>query len=113
MSRGRGKNLRFFLVGTSLRLWAVVFSLRWSTIRGLFGAVIAAQFWDSLRESVERVDELIAGGEFAPILAWLRDNVHSLGAKLEVPALVEHATGKPLSVAPYLRYLERKYLSDW
>jgi len=77
------------------------------------GAVIAAQFWDSLRESVDRVDELIARGEFSPLLAWLRDNVHSLGAKLEVPALVEYATGKPLSVAPYLRYLERKYLSDW
>jgi len=77
------------------------------------GAVIAAQLWDSLRESVERVDELIARGEFAPVLAWLRDHVHCLGAKLEVPALVEHATGKPLSVTPYLRYLERKYLSDW
>jgi len=77
------------------------------------GAVIAAQLWDSLRESVDRVDELIARGEFAPILDWLRDNVHGLGARLEVPALVSHATGKPLSVAPYLRYLERKYLTDW
>ena len=77
------------------------------------GAVIAAQLWDSLRDAVGRVDELIARGEFAPVLAWLRDHVHCLGAKLEVPALVEHATGKPLSVTPYLRYLERKYLSDW
>jgi carboxypeptidase Taq len=77
------------------------------------GAVIAAQLWDSLRESVDRVDELITRGEFTPILGWLRDNVHGLGARLEVPALVSHATGKPLSVAPYLRYLERKYLTDW
>ena len=32
---------------------------------------------------------------------------------LDVPGLVEHATGRPLSASPYLRYLERKYLSEW
>ena len=31
----------------------------------------------------------------------------------DVPGLVEHATGKRLSASPYLRYLERKYLSEW
>jgi Zn-dependent M32 family carboxypeptidase len=29
-----------------------------------------------------------------------------------VPQLVEHATGRPPSAAPFLRYLERKYLSE-
>jgi Zn-dependent M32 family carboxypeptidase len=32
---------------------------------------------------------------------------------MTVPDLVRHATGRPLSVAPHLRYLERKYLTDW
>jgi Zn-dependent M32 family carboxypeptidase len=29
-----------------------------------------------------------------------------------VPQLVQHATGRPLSAAPFLRYLERKYLAE-
>ncbi len=37
-----------------------------------------------------------------PVLGWLRDHVHCLGARLEVPALVRHATGKPLRVTAYL-----------
>jgi carboxypeptidase Taq len=77
------------------------------------GAVVAAQLWESLHEDVQGVDQQVAAGEFSQALAWLRDNVHALGAKMAVPELVKHATGKPLSAAPYLRYLERKYLSEW
>lgn len=77
------------------------------------GAVIAAQLWETMRESLEGVDAQVAAGNFGAILGWLRDNVHALGARFDVPGLVEHATGKPLSASPYLRYLERKYLSEW
>jgi carboxypeptidase Taq len=41
---------------------------------------------------------------------WLRDNVHGLGARLPVLELIQEATGKPLTAAAYLRYLEAKYL---
>jgi carboxypeptidase Taq len=77
------------------------------------GAVIAAQLWEAMRDERAGLDEQVAAGNFTGILGWLRDNVHSLGAKLDVPALVEHATGRPLSASAYLRYLERKYLSGW
>jgi len=76
------------------------------------GAVIAAQLWESLREAQGGVNQEITRGDFGSVIGWLRDNVHSLGAKMEVPGLVRHATGKPLSASPYLRYLERKYLLD-
>jgi carboxypeptidase Taq len=77
------------------------------------GAVVAAQLWESLHEDVQGVERQIAGGDFVPALTWLRENVHALGARFAVPELVLQATGKPLSAAPYLRYLERKYLSEW
>lgn len=77
------------------------------------GAVVAAQLWESLHEDVQGVEQQIARGDFGPALSWLRENVHALGAKLAVPDLVRHATGKPLSAAAYLRYLERKYISEW
>jgi hypothetical protein len=34
-----------------------------------------------------------------------------LGASLGLPLLVQHATGRVLSAARFLRYLERKYVS--
>jgi carboxypeptidase Taq len=41
---------------------------------------------------------------------WLRENVHGVGARLPVQELIKRATGKPLTAAAYLRYLEAKYL---
>lgn len=77
------------------------------------GAVIASQLWESLREDLPDLDDDVRRGEFGRLTGWLRGNVHALGAKMTVPGLVKHATGRPLSVAPHLRYLERKYLTDW
>ena len=74
------------------------------------GAIIAAQFWDSLHAQRPGVDEEIASGQFGGLFEWLRDNVHSLGAKVSIQDLMKSASGKPLSAAASLRYLETKYL---
>ena len=77
------------------------------------GAVIAGQLWETLREQHPAIEAEIAAGQFGGLFAWLRERVHSLGAKMGVPQLVEHATGRALSAAPFLRYLERKYVSEF
>jgi carboxypeptidase Taq len=77
------------------------------------GAVIAGQLWEAIREQLPGIESEIAAGQFGGLLAWLREKVHSLGAKMGVPQLVEHATGRTLSAAPFLRYLERKYITDF
>jgi len=74
------------------------------------GAVIAAQLWESLRNSVPDLELQIARGEFGGLFGWLRDNVHAMGAKVSVNELMKQATGQPLSAAALLRYLEAKYL---
>ena len=74
------------------------------------GAIIAAQFWDSLHAQRPGIDEEIASGQFGGLFEWLRDNVHSLGAKVSIQDLMKSASGKPLSAAASLRYLETKYL---
>lgn len=76
------------------------------------GTLIAAQLWEQLREDVPDLDDSIAAGRFGPLFDWLRTNVHSLGASLPVDDLVERASGRPLSAAPALRYLEGKYLGE-
>jgi carboxypeptidase Taq len=74
--------------------------------------VIAGQLWEAIREHRPTIDAEIQAGQFAGLLGWLRERVHALGARFGVPELVRHATGRPLSAAPFLRYLERKYVSD-
>jgi len=76
------------------------------------GAVIAGQLWEAIREQEPGIDEEIRAGRFACLLDWLRQRVHAQGARFGVPELVRHATGRALSAAPFLRYLERKYSSD-
>ncbi|MGO9514598.1 MAG: carboxypeptidase M32 [Steroidobacteraceae bacterium] len=74
------------------------------------GAVIAGQLNEALRAERPSLDAEIAAGQFGGVMDWLRDNVHGVGARLPVQELIQQATGKPLTAAAYLRYLEAKYL---
>jgi carboxypeptidase Taq len=74
------------------------------------GAVIAAQLWERLHADLPEVEQQIGRGDFSGLFGWLRERVHSLGAKVTVKELMKHATGQPLSANASLRYLEAKYL---
>jgi carboxypeptidase Taq len=74
------------------------------------GAVIAGQLYESLRADRPELDEEIAAGRFSGLFDWLRQNVHGLAASLSTPELIKKATGKTLSAAAWLRYVEGKYL---
>jgi carboxypeptidase Taq len=76
----------------------------------VIGAVIAGQLYESLRADRPELDEEIAAGKFSGLFDWLRQNVHSLAASVSTPDLIRNATGKPLSAAAWLRYIEGKYL---
>ena len=53
----------------------------------------------------------IAEGEFGPLLAWVRERVHSKGSLLSTAELVESATGRPLGTASFERHLRARYLA--
>ena len=76
------------------------------------GAVIAGQLWETIREQLPGIESEIAAGQFGSLFGWLRERVHSTGASMGVPQLVQHATGRALSATPFLRYLERKYVQE-
>ncbi|HEY4366423.1 MAG TPA: carboxypeptidase M32 [Steroidobacteraceae bacterium] len=76
------------------------------------GAAIAGQLYETLRADLPTLDEEIAAGKFSGLFDWLRQNVHSLGASLSTPELIKNATGKPLSAAAWIRYVEGKYLEE-
>jgi carboxypeptidase Taq len=76
------------------------------------GGFIAAQLYEALRSQLHTFDADIAAGKFAGLTAWLRENVHSLGASVSSQDLIKNATGKALTAAPWLRYAEAKYLEQ-
>jgi carboxypeptidase Taq len=75
------------------------------------GALIAAQLFAAMRAALPDVFELIGEGDFAPVLAWLGQNVHRKGSLLSTAELVEAATGAPLGTAAFATHLRARYLA--
>ncbi len=75
------------------------------------GAMCAAQFYGAAKEQVPEIEAEITKGNFAPLLGWLREHVHSAGSHLPAAALVEKVTGKKLDSGIYEEYLKNKYLN--
>jgi carboxypeptidase Taq len=93
----------------------VLQDIHWSA--GLFGYfatytlgnVIAAQLWSRYQQAHPSRDAEIQSGEFAPLLSWLRSELHQHGRKYQPLELVERITGSGIDPEPYLHYLEQKY----
>ena len=76
------------------------------------GAILAAQLYEALAAAVPDLPAYIERGDFRPLLAWLRANVHEQGARYETRELIARATGRPLELQPFLRHLETRYLNQ-
>ncbi len=50
-------------------------------------------------------------GDFAPLLAWLRVNVHQHGSALDMGPLLERVTGRPLDLSAWTAHLRARYLA--
>jgi carboxypeptidase Taq len=74
------------------------------------GALIAAQLFEAARTAMPDVLDAIAKGEFAPLVGWLREKVHSKGSLLSTAELVANATGRPLGTTSFERHLHDRYL---
>ncbi|HTV87567.1 MAG TPA: carboxypeptidase M32 [Stellaceae bacterium] len=75
------------------------------------GALIAAQLFAAARAALPGLMDAIGSGEFAPLLAWLRHNIHERASLLSTGELVESATGAPLATAAFERHLRQRYLA--
>ena len=74
------------------------------------GALMAAQFFDAAARDEPDVWPAIERGDFAPLLGWLRANVHGLASRYQGPVLLERATGAPLGTGVFKAHLQRRYL---
>jgi carboxypeptidase Taq len=73
------------------------------------GNILSVQLFDKAVEDVPSIPTDIGNGEFAPLLGWLRENIHQHGRKYLPADLVRRATDSPLTTRPYLDYLRRKF----
>lgn len=72
------------------------------------GNLYAAQFFEQASEDIPNLEEHFATGDFASLLAWLRDKIHRHGKRYPAPELCKRVTGQALTVEPLLRHLNRK-----
>jgi carboxypeptidase Taq len=75
------------------------------------GAMTAAQLYDAARRTRPEIPQAIARGDFAPLLGWLRQTIHSQASRWSAAELVTRASGKPLDPAIFKAHLERRYLN--
>ncbi len=69
------------------------------------GCLIAAQVWEALEAELGPREEDLREARVEPIQRWLRERVHRYGRRLDTMPLVERATGKPLGIDAFLRYV--------
>ncbi len=75
------------------------------------GAMTAAQLYAAAVAEVPDIPAAIGRGDFAPLMAWLRDKVHARGSLMSADDLLTEATGKPLDPEVFKGHLKARYLN--
>jgi carboxypeptidase Taq len=73
------------------------------------GNILSAQFFTAATKARPEIENEIARGRFSTLLEWLTDNIYRHGRALKPDEIVIRATGRPMTMAPYLAYLRTKY----
>ena len=75
------------------------------------GALTAAQWFDAASRANPQLEAEIRRGDFAPLLGWLRAEIHGRGQLLSARELVKEVCGEALDARFFKAHLERRYLS--
>jgi carboxypeptidase Taq len=74
------------------------------------GALMAAQLFAAASSALPDLAIQIRAGDFAPLIGWLRANIHSRGQLKTANELLTEVTGEPLNLRHFKTHLERRYL---
>lgn len=78
----------------------------------LLGAMVAAQCFEALRQDTPDLDERVSAGDVGCVGEWLGQQVWRQGARHDLDAAMQVATGRPLGTAALQRHLARRYLGE-
>ncbi|HEY0217301.1 MAG TPA: hypothetical protein VGC57_13010 [Cellulomonas sp.] len=73
------------------------------------GNLASAQMAEQLGTDGVDLATAVEGRDLAPVLGWLRREVHGPGRSLPMTDLLVRATGRPLDAEPYRRHLTGRY----
>jgi carboxypeptidase Taq len=73
------------------------------------GSAYAAQYYRQAAQDIPGLNDLIAKGDNAPLLNWLREKIHVHGRFYNSQDLCEKVTGEKLNFNHFLKYAEDKY----
>jgi carboxypeptidase Taq len=73
------------------------------------GNLMSAQFFEAALKAEPEISTQIETGNFNTLHNWLKENIYQHGRKYTAAEVVERVTGAPLSIAPFIRYIQRKY----
>jgi carboxypeptidase Taq len=76
------------------------------------GALAAAQLFDAARRATPDLVPGLARGDFEPLLSWLREHVHGVGAQVTPAELIQRASLAPLGTRVFEAHLEARYLGE-
>ncbi len=75
------------------------------------GNIYAAELFARMRGEISGIDDHIARGDLAPILAWLKSEIHTPGALRPPSELIAGAIGRAPTEAALIDYLGTKFRS--
>jgi carboxypeptidase Taq len=73
------------------------------------GNILSAQFYAAARKAHPEIERELKRGEFATLHGWLTKRLYKHGRKFSPEEIVKRATGRPMTIAPYIAYLRGKY----
>lgn len=73
------------------------------------GNLYAAMFYTKAKEDLGDLEAQFAAGDFASLLGWLRENIHTNGRRYSAPRLVREVTGRDLDPSDLITHLETKF----
>lgn len=73
------------------------------------GNLYGAMMVNRMQKDIPELSETVKNGNLPIIREWLRNNVHSVGHRMDAEELIQKLTGESLSAEPFIHYLEKKY----
>jgi len=73
------------------------------------GNIMTAQFYNQAVAAHPEIPSQIIAGEFGTLHSWLHEKIYRPGSKFTTAELLENVTGQPLTLEPYMGYLQEKY----
>ena len=73
------------------------------------GNILSTQFYAAATAAHPEIPQEMTRGELGTLHGWLHDNLYRHGRKFSPDEIVRRATGKPMTIEPYIAYLRGKY----